>query len=165
MSLARSIRHLCASQWLTRRRFNAEVLQAIEQAIRAVESRHAGEIRFAIETALDLPELWRDVTPRQRAIQVFGQLGVWDTEANNGVLLYLLNADRAVEIVADRGVAARVTKLEWAAVERLMEEHFRAGRYREGAVQGIEAVGKLLQLHFPSQGADRDEQPNQAILL
>lgn len=165
MAFLRTLKHLLATHWATRRRFNAEVLSAIEDSIREVESRHAGEIRFAVESAFDLPELWNGLTPRQRALQVFGFLGVWDTAANNGVLIYVLNADHAVEIVADRGIAAKVLPAEWDAVCRDMEDHFKAGRYRQGAVAGIQDVGRLLHQHFPNQGSDRDELPNQAILL
>ena len=165
MSLLRIFRHLCATHWGTRRRFNTAVLVAIETTVHEVEAEHAGEIRFAIETALDLPELWQDLATRQRALQIFGQLGVWDTEHNNGVLIYVLNADRAVEIIADRGVAARVPQSEWAAVSRAMEDHFRAGCFEAGSVAGVRGVGLLLARHFPNVGGDRDEQPNQAVLL
>ena len=165
MQMLRSLRHLIATDWQTRRRFNAEVLGAIEAAIREVEARHTGEIRVAIETALDLPELWQEMSARQRALQVFGFLGVWDTAANNGVLIYVLAADHAVEIVADRGVAARVLPAEWDAVCRNMEDHFRAGQYREGSVAGVLAVGQLLQRHFPGTGGDRNELPDQPVLL
>jgi hypothetical protein len=165
MSLLRPLRHLCATRWMTRRRFNAPVLAAIEQAVREVELKHAGELRFAVETALDLPELWGGMAPRQRALQVFGHLGVWDTAHNNGVLIYLLLADHVVEIVADRGIAARVLPAEWDAVCRQMEEQYRAHRWREGSLAGIHGVGELLARHFPKSGGDRDEQPNQAVLL
>ena len=165
MQAARVLRHLFATHWGTRRRFTAEVLARIEKTLRRLEDQHAGELRFAVETAFDLPELWYGVTPRQRALQVFGQLGVWDTEGNNGVLIYVLMADRDVEIIADRAVAARVPQSEWDAVCRDMEAHFRAGRFAEGSEAGIAAVGSLLGMHFPGQGGDRDEQPNQADLL
>jgi len=165
MALARSLRHLFATRGSTRRRFTPEVLRGVEAAIAAVESRHAGEIRFAIETALDLPDLWYGTTPRERAVMVFGQLGVWDTAGNNGVLIYVLMADRVVEIVADRGIAARVPQADWDAVCRAMEGHFRAGRFAEGADAGIEGVGRLLAQHFPGQGGDRDEQPNAPVIL
>jgi uncharacterized membrane protein len=165
MSLLRTLRHLCATRWMTRRRFGAPVLAAIEAAVREVELTHAGELRFAVETALDLPELWGGVAPRQRALQVFGHLGVWDTAHNNGVLIYLLLADHVVEIVADRGIAARVLPAEWDAVCRQMEEHYRARRWREGSLAGIRGVGELLARHFPKAAGDRDEQPNQAVLL
>ncbi len=165
MQPARLLRHLFATRWGTRRRFTGDVLARIEEALKRVEAQHAGELRFAIETAFDLPELWLGETPRQRALQVFGLLGVWDTEANNGVLIYVLLADRDVEIVADRAIAARVTQAEWDAVCRDMESYFHAGRFAEGAESGIAGIGRLLGKHFPGQGGDRDEQPNQPVLL
>ena len=165
MQPLRICRHLLATRWGTRRRFNAAVRARIEAAIAAAERRHAGEIRFAIETALDLPELWYGVTPRQRAVDVFGQLGVWDTAGNNGVLIYVLMADHDVEIVADRAIAARVAQGEWDAICREMEVAFRAGRYVEGAEAGIAGVARLLARHFPGQGGDRDEQPNAPVML
>ncbi len=165
MSIMRMLRPLLATHWATRRNFTAEVQARIEQCIREVEAKQAGEIRFAIETALDLPELWRDLPPRQRALEVFGQLGVWDTANNNGVLIYLLRADRSVEIVADRGIASRVLPAEWDAICREMEDHFKAGRFAEGSEAGIRGVGRLLAKHFPSDGGDRDELPNQPVLL
>ena len=109
MAIARTLRHLFATRAGTRRRFTDAVDASIESAIRAAETRTSGEIRFVIETALDLPELWAGVTPRERALQVFSQLRVWDTELRNGVLIYVLAADRDVEIVADRGAAARIS--------------------------------------------------------
>src|SRR5438105_57141 len=116
MRFLRLLRHLATTRWSTRRRFTLPVRQAIGQAAQERESRHEGEIRFVVETALDLPELWHDLPPRQRALQLFGLLGVWDTEHNNGVLIYVLMADRVVEIVADRGIAARIAPAEWQAV-------------------------------------------------
>lgn len=165
MTITRLVRHLLATRWRTRRQFTPAVLAQIEQAIREVETAHAGELRFAVETALELDELWAGVAPRQRALEVFGQLGVWDTADNNGVLIYVSMADRQVEIVADRGIAARVSQAEWDAVCRDMEDRFRQRRFGEGAVAGIRGVGRLLAQHFPHRGGDRDEQPNQAILL
>ena len=165
MKVARVLRHLFATRWGTRRRFTAEVLARVEASLKRIESLHAGELRFAIETAFDLPELWYEVTPRQRALQVFGHLGVWDTAGNNGVLIYVLMADHDVEIIADREIAARVPQAEWNAVCREMESHFRAGRFAEGAESGIAAIGRLLGQHFPGHGRDRDELPNQPVML
>lgn len=165
MSFGRVIRHLFATRWGTRRRFPAEVRARIERSIAALERRHAGEIRFAIETAFDLPDLWYGTTPRERAVLVFGHLGVWDTEGDNGVLIYLLMADHDVEIVADRAIAARVTQADWDAVCRDMEGHFRAGRFAEGAEAGIVKVGELLARHFPGRGGDRNEQPDAPVIL
>lgn len=161
----RSLRHLFASEAGTRRRFPPGALAAIEQAIGNAERRTSGEIRFAIETALELPHLWSGRTPRERALDVFGELRVWDTELANGVLIYVLMADRDVEIVADRGAAARITDADWEAVCRLMEEQFRAGRFEQGAVAGVAAAGALLERHFPARREGRDELPNQPSLL
>ena len=165
MALARSLKHLFATRWATRRRFTPEVLRRIEATIAAVERRHAGEIRFAIETAFDLPDLWYGTTPRERAVLVFGQLGVWDTAGNNGVLIYVLMADHDVEIVADRAIAARVPDADWEAICREMESHFKEGRFGEGAEAGIAAVGRLLARHFPGDGGDRNEQPDRPIMI
>jgi uncharacterized membrane protein len=141
------------------------VLRRIEAGIAGLEGRHAGEIRFAVESALDLPDLWYGTTPRERAVMVFGLLGVWDTAGNNGVLIYVLMADHDVEIVADRAIAARVPQADWDAVGREMKEHFKAGRFAEGADAGIAGVGRLLAAHFPGAGGDSDEQPNRPVLL
>jgi len=165
MKLLRLLRHLATTHYSTRRHFATPVRSGIERAIKECEARHAGEIRFVVETALDLPELWHDLAPRQRALQVFGQLGVWDTAHNNGVLIYVLMADRVVEIIADRGIAARVTQAEWGAVCRQMETHYRAGRFLEGSVGGILGVSALLGRHFPGKKPGEPELPNQPVLL
>ena len=165
MQVARTLRHFFSTRWGTRQRFTPAVLRRIEAAIAELERRHAGEIRFAIETAFDLPELWDGVTPRARAVNVFGQLGVWDTAGNNGVLIYVLMADRVVEIVADRAIAARVAQADWDAVCRTMEGHYLAGRFAEGSEAGIAGVGALLERHFPGQGGDANEQPDRPVLL
>src|SRR5215472_18579641 len=165
MKITRLIRHLLTTRFGTRRHFPAPVLAAIEQAIKDCEARHAGEIRFVVETAFDFPELWHDLPPRRRALQVFGQLGVWDTAHNNGVLIYVLMADRVVEIVADRGIAARVPQAEWGAVCRQMEHHYRERRFREGSLAGILGVGALLGRHFPGKAGGGHELPEQPVLL
>jgi len=159
------LRHLTCSARRTRILFNPSVLAEIERAITTAEAQHAGEIRFAIETALPLWALWRSMTPRQRAVELFARLHVWDTEANNGVLIYLLRADRAVEIIADRGIHARVGASEWERVCREVESHYRAGRYAEGSRAAVTGVAGLLALHFPSGRSSGNELPNQPILL
>jgi len=165
MKFRRWIANLVATPLLTRRRFPAHALTAIELAITQVEARHAGEIRFVIETALDFSSLFANRTPRERAIEVFAQHRVWDTANNNGVLIYLLMAEHDVEIIADRGIAAKVSAAEWQAVCQAMETHFHEGRFREGAIAGVEGVATLLARHFPHEGGDRNEQPNRPILL
>jgi uncharacterized membrane protein len=166
VKLGRALRHLFATHWSTHRRFTPQVLKDIESTIAQVESQHAGEIRFVIETALHPAALWHEVSPRQRALQVFGQLGVWDTAHNNGVLIYVLLADRAVEILADRGLAAQVQQSEWDQICREMQRHYRAGDFGSGSVAGIQQVGRLLERHFPGRrGAGSNELPNQPVLL
>jgi len=165
VNLARLIRHVLTTRWSTRRHFPRAVREAIEQAISDCEGRHGGEIRFVVESSLDLPELWRNLSPRQRALQLFGQFGVWNTEHNNGVLIYLLMADHDVEIIADRGIALQVPQAEWDAVCRQMEHHYRAGRFRDGSVVGILGVSALLGRHFPGTRGSGSELPDQPVLL
>jgi uncharacterized membrane protein len=159
----RLARHLFSTGWLLRRAFDAATLQAIEQAITDTESRHGGEIRFAVEASVSALDLIRGVTPRQQALHVFARLGVWDTAANNGVLIYVSWADRDVEIVADRGFNGRVSDQEWADVCRRMEQAFARGAPRQAIVDGIQAVGALIARHFPA--TDRNELPNRPVML
>jgi len=161
----RILSHLLRPPFVARRAFSPLVLAQVERAIRQVEALHAGEIRFAVETSLELPALWRGVTPRDSALEAFSRLRVWDTAHDNGVLIYVLFADRAVEIVADRAIAARVSQAEWDAVCREMEDHFRAGHFGPGAVAGVEGVGRLLARHFPRARGDRNELPDRPVLL
>lgn len=165
MKPGRMLRHLFALRWRTRRLFPPEVLADIEGVIQEIESRHSGEVRFVVETAFELPELWQDLPPRRRAADLFGRLGVWDTAENNGVLIYVLLADHDVEILADRGISSRVSPHEWEQVCRDIEGHYRAGRFRQGSVAGVRAVGALLARHFPSGRAGSNELPNQPVLL
>lgn len=157
------MQHLTATGWGLSRVLDAASLEAIEQAIAQSERLHGGEIRFAIEANLGAADLMKGVTPRDRALQMFAELGVWDTQANNGVLIYVLWADHDVEIVADRGFNGRVTSEEWAEVCHTMERLFAAGKARQAAIEGIIAVGKLIARHYPA--ADRNELPNRPITL
>ena len=166
MSLARYCRHLFQTRWGLRRRFPPSLLSRVEGAVQAAERHHAGEIRIALEGDLDLYDLLTGKTPRQRAVEVFAQLGVWDTAHNNGVLIYVLLADRDVEIVSDRGFNGRVQPAEWEAVCRAMESEFARGRWEPGLLAGIEAVSRLMVTHFPAQGgSDRNELPDRPRLL
>ena len=157
------------THWQVNRVFPRQTLIAIEQAIKASAAAHVGEIRFAVEGALHSTPLFKGQSARERALEVFSQLRVWDTEHNNGVLIYVQLADRNVEIVADRGFTGRVSPAEWEAVCRLMEEHFRAGRFKEGSIAGVDAIGNLLARHFPpnpGQAAQsRNQLPDRPTLL
>lgn len=165
LGFGRLMRHLFATRAGARRRFPPAVLEEIEAAIHEVEGRHSGEIRFVVETSLDIDELIAGVTPRDRALEVFSLLRVWDTEANNGVLIYVLLADHDVEILADRGIASRVPHEEWETICHEIEAHYREGRFAQGSVAGIRSVGRLLARHFPGRGPDANELPNQPVLL
>jgi uncharacterized membrane protein len=165
MKLLRMLRHLFTTRWRTRQCFTPAVLEEIENAIHEVEGQHSGEIRFVVEPALDAADLWANVSPRERALEVFAHLGVWDTERNNGVLIYVLFADHDVEIVADRGIASVVPPEEWQRVCHEIEAHYREGRFAQGSVAGIRGIGRILERHFPGQGADANELPNRPVIL
>ena len=161
----RFIHHLLTPPWAVRRAFPQAALEVITQAIKASEASHRGEIRFAVEARLQPWELWRKITPRQRALQVFAELGVWDTEGNSGVLIYLLLADRDVEIVADRGISAKVPQDTWQAICQRMEQSFAKGLFQEGVLSGIAEISALLTTHFPAAVDNRDELPDQPVIL
>ena len=162
----RWLRHLLSNRWTLTRRFPRATLDGIEAAVGASEARHRGEIRFAIEAALDVRALWRALTPRERALEAFSELRVWDTHEQNGVLISVLLADRDVEIVADRGFEGRVQPAEWEGVCRAVEAAFGEGRWHDGALLALEGVTALAVREFPRTDApDIDEQPNRPQIL
>ncbi|MDO8350638.1 MAG: TPM domain-containing protein [Gallionella sp.] len=165
MNIRRIVQHLSTGRASVRRVFPRETLNAIEHAIRANEVLHGGQIRFAVEPALELAPLLAGQTARQRAIEVFSELHVWDTEHNNGVLIYLLLADRDVEIVADRGIDIRLGDEVWEAICQQMEAAFRTGRFEAGVLGGINAVGVHLARHFPVRHDKSNEIPDSPVLL
>jgi uncharacterized membrane protein len=167
MSLRRVLRHLASTPQSVRRALPQAALARIAQAIHQAEAGHQGEIRFVIEAALPWSYLRRNAPPRERAWMVFSKLRVWDTEHNNGVLLYVNLVDRAVEIVADRGIAARVPQARWQAICHLAREHFSASRIEAGATAAIAAIGAELAEHFPlAPGQTRgNELPDQPAIL
>ena len=148
-----------------RRTFPNATLARVEAAVRESERQHRGEVRFVVEGALEFPAVARGLTPRERAIEVFSLLRVWDTEENTGVLIYVQLVDRDIEIVADRGIAALIDQSEWEAICRRMEDAFRSGRFDEGALAGIRDVTALLVRHFPARGENIDELPDNPVVL
>jgi uncharacterized membrane protein len=165
MRLRRILTHLLTTAWSVRRAFPVRLLDAIEQTTGECEATHAGQIRFAVEHSLDLPELLRGESARERAVDVFSLLRVWDTEQNNGVLIYLLLADHDVEIVADRGIHARVGADAWERICQSMEAAFRRGDFESGVLGGIRAVSEHLQRHYPAQGGRANELPDRPAVL
>ena len=165
MNLSRCLKHLLLPDWWLRRVFAAADLVAIGAAIAAGEKLHRGELRFVAEGSLPLAALWRDLAARERAVELFSTLRVWDTAENSGVLIYVQLVERRVEILADRGIAARVPQAEWDAICRAMEQSFRAGRWREGALQAVTRAGDLLAAQFPAGEHNPNELPDQPVVL
>jgi uncharacterized membrane protein len=148
------------------RQLDAGTVGRVQQAVQASELRHSGEIRVCIEAGLPMSYAWRDASARERAVAMFAKLGVWDTEANNGVLIYLLMADRAIEIVADRGLTRQVNDGQWQAIVAQMHDDFQAGRFEAGLLAAVAAVDAMLVEHYPRQGdtPDHNELPDEPVL-
>jgi uncharacterized membrane protein len=164
--LMRILKHRWIDEADTRRAIPPALVERLARRVAASEKRHSGEVRIYVEAGLPLSYLWRDARPRERAVAMFGKLRVWDTEQNNGVLIYLLLAEHAIEIVADRGLAQKVDPGTWQAIVQHMREAFRQGRFEDGLTQALEEVSALLVEHFPLApgAADRNELPDEPVL-
>ena len=165
MSIKRVLKHLFTPHWIVSRAFTRAALQRIGEAIAKSELSHDGELRFAVEAGLHIVPLVHGVSPRQRARELFSQLHVWDTEHNSGVLIYLQLVDRRIEIVADRGISAKVAQTEWDAICRRMESAFKQGEFEAGSIKAIEEITGLLAMHFPPIGDNPNELPDQPVVL
>lgn len=164
--LQRMFRHRWLDESDTRRAIPPELVERLARRVAASEQRHTGEVRIYVEAGLPMSYLWREATPRERAIAMFGKLRVWDTEQNNGVLIYLLLAEHAIEIVADRGLARHVAEAQWREVVEHMRAAFRAGHFEDGLTQALEEVSALLVRHFPAPAgaANANELPDEPVL-
>ena len=165
MSIRRIGRHLVEHRWRLRRIFPPPVLTRIEQAIKAGEATHSGQVRFVVEGALDGAALFRNQPARERALDIFSQLRIWDTVHNNGVLIYLLLADHDFEIVADRVIDGKVGHAGWEKICQRMESDFRSGDFERGVIKGIEAVSRELAAHFPRSGSGPNELPDAPVVM
>jgi uncharacterized membrane protein len=165
MDIRRIGRHLLEYHWRVRRIFPPVALARIEQAFRAGEATHSGQVRFVVEGALDGAPLFRNQPARERALDIFSQLRVWDTAHNNGVLIYLLLADRDFEIVADRGIDSNVGQNGWEKICQQMEADFRAGDFEGGVIKGIAAVSRELAKHFPKVSGGPNELPDAPVVI
>lgn len=165
MYLIRLFKHLLTPPWCVPGAFPQPVQQAIETAIQRSEREHSGQIRLAVEGALQTGAALRNQAARERALEVFTQLRIWDTEQNNGVLIYLLLADRDVEIVVDRGLHKQVPQATWEAICQGMETEFRHNRFESGVLLGIDAIGKLLATYYPAQAGNSNELPDHLVHL
>ena len=158
-----TIRRLWRHRWLdehdTRRAIDPDLVQRLTRRVRASEQRHRGEVRLCVEASLPNSYLLRDGAMReivrQRALTMFSKLRVWDTEENNGVLIYLLLAEQAIEIVADRGLNRHVSPAQWQAMVQRMGSAFTAGQFETGLTQTLEEVSSLLVEHYPATQGER----------
>ncbi len=164
-TMSRMLTHLRTGAGVVNRRFDRAAMMRIGEAIAVAERGHAGEIRFAVEASLSVRQLRLHRDPRSRALEVFSQLRVWDTEANSGVLLYLLWADRAIEVVADRGISALVPAAEWEAVCAQMRDGLRSAHPADAVIAGIGRIGDLLRSALPTQESTPDELPDDPVRL
>ena len=162
----KKLRRLFKHRWLdesdTRRAIPPDMLDRLRQRVAASEKRHSGEIRICVEAGLPISYLWRNATARERAVAMFGKLGIWDTAHNNGVLIYLLLAEHAIEIVADRGINRYVSAQDWQAMVARMGAAFKERRFEDGLTQALEEISAVLVQHFPlaAGDADRNELPD-----
>ncbi|WP_416759227.1 TPM domain-containing protein [Roseateles sp. So40a] len=165
--LGRFFRHRFWDEADVRRVLPAAALARLSARVTESELRHVGEIRLCVEASLPMSYLWRGLTARQRALALFGKLRVWDTEHNNGVLIYLLLAEHAIEIVADRGLNRRVTAAQWQAIVESLRQSLRGGQFEQGLIEAIRAVEALLAEHFPVEPGSppRNELPDAVVVL
>ena len=164
MNYKRALKHLITNKITARRAFSQSSMRVIEQAVRSAEAQHQGQICFVVEAALDFPMAVKNFSARDRALELFSSLRIWDTEYNNGVLIYLLLADKDVEIIADRGVHSHVTTEGWEQICHEMEVFFRLGKYEEGVILGINKIAHHLESLYPNESPN-NELSDKPILL
>ena len=165
MKFGRILKHLMVPHRFALRPFPPAVLKKVESAIMESEQKHDGELRFVIEGGLHPAALWHGQSPRGRAIELFSQLRVWDTEHNSGVLIYVQLVDRTIEIVADRGINGKVDQASWDGICRRMEAAFGQRRFEQGSLAAIDEVTALLARHFPPAGINPNELPDKPVVL
>lgn len=160
----RLLTHLRSLPLHARRHFPTSTRERIQTAIAASEQQHRGEIRFVVEHGLDLLDVWRGLSARDRAEDWFADLRIWDTADNTGVLIYVLLAEKNIEILADRGIHAQVPATFWNDVCDALRLDFQAGRYEAGVLAAIDRITRALAEHFPAQGHNPDELPDAPVV-
>ena len=162
----RILKHRWLDEGDAQRALGVAGLERLRERVAASELTHSGEIRICVEAGLPLSYLWRGATARERAVTQFGKLRVWDTEHNNGVLIYLLLAEHCIEMVADRGLCRHVGAAQWQAITRGMSAAFREGRFEDGLIAAVDAVTASLHQHFPLAAGERNpnELPDAPVL-
>ncbi|MEQ1560226.1 MAG: TPM domain-containing protein [Methyloglobulus sp.] len=165
VKLSRWLKHAFMPPWCWRLSFPTPVLNEIEKAVKQSESKHRGELRFAIENSLAPGWIWYGLSSRHRAAEVFSNLRVWDTEENSGVLIYVQLADREVHILADRSINKCVEQAEWDKIAKVMQKAFSQKQFQQGSLQAIEEITRLLATHFPADSLDHNELPNRPVII
>ncbi len=167
MDWSRFVRHAVASQRGTRELFSPDAMERLQRRIATGEATHRGELRLIVESALPLRKVRRGMNTRQRALDLFGTFRVWDTEENNGVLLYINVADRKLEVVADREAARRIGDPHWQAVCNVAQQAFREGDFERGVTEALESIHRVLATTFPANidGQRRNELPDAPVVL
>jgi len=165
VDLKRLCRHLFTTHWQLARAFPDATMRAIEQAIAAGERETSGELRFVVESALPAAALLAGESARDRALALFSDLHVWDTAENNGVLIYVLLADRQVQVLADRAVNAKLGTDAWLAVCHTLEAAFAEGGFQAGAIAAVEDLTRQLKAHFPATPDQRNELPDLPLVI
>lgn len=163
--IRRSWRHLTSSSGEAKRAFPEETLSAICEAISAGEQTHRGELRLIVEKSLSFDDAWDGVSNRERALGLFAEYGIWDTEDNCGVLIYVNLAEHKVDIVADRGIDRKIDRATWQAVCRTMTDGFKQGQFHDATLAAVGQVNALLRQHFPADGNRTNELPDRPIML
>lgn len=163
--IKRVLRHWRTTAAHGRRAFPPATLEAISSAISAGEQLHRSELRFIVEASMPFDTLWNDMTNRQRAVALFAEYGVWDTEDNCGVLIYVNLAEHKVDIVADRNVGRKIGAVQWQAVCRTMTKGFAEGNFHDSTLDALAHINALLQQHFPATGERPNELPDRPIVL
>ena len=164
-TFSRLTKHLLTTKATARRMFSPESLKVIEEAIAEGETRHRAEVRLIVEASLSWADILAKMPPRQRAIALFSQFGIWDTEENCGVLVYVNIADRKVEIVADRDVARRISNEEWNAICHTMTDNFAKGEFRDSTISALKRLNALLEKHYPDVGIVNNQLPNHPVVM
>lgn len=162
--IKRFLRHLFHLPGRAKRCFPPQVTESISRAIAASERSHSGELRFVIEGALEPLQVWRGLGAHHRALEVFSELKIWDTEHNNGALIYVLLADRKVEIIADRGISSKVPASEWQEICNLMLAEFSRGNFEQGALRGIDLISRKIAQFYPPRPVDTNELSDAPII-
>lgn len=163
--LKRFFRHLFTTAATGRRAFPEQTLLTIEELIGQGEKTHRAEIRLIIEPSLSVESILSRLTARERALELFGRFRIWDTEENCGVLVYINMADRQVEVIADRGIACKVSSHEWENICGIMTSGFKEGNFQESTLKALSTLNHLLEKHFPLTGNRANQLPDHPVLL